>query len=62
MNITVEPDKMDVERSFEKGGLCLNFLVSRSNEEVRKGYIDKLLANKMMTMEPSKKFQSSRPI
>lgn len=59
MKMTIEPEKMDVEKSFEKEGFSLNFLVSRSNDEVRKGYIDKLLASKMLKMEPSKKSQSS---
>jgi hypothetical protein len=50
---------MDVEKCFSKGDISLNFLVSRSSNEIRKGYIDKLLANGVMKMEPSKKYQSS---
>jgi hypothetical protein len=50
---------MAVEKSFSKGDLSLNFLVSRSHDQVRQGYLDKLLANKILKMEPSKKFQSS---
>lgn len=53
---------MDVEKSFSKGDLSLNFLVSRSHAEVRQGYLNKLLANKMLKMEPSKKYQSSKGI
>jgi hypothetical protein len=33
--------------------------VSRSSNDIRKGYIEKLLANGVMKMEPSKKYQSS---
>ena len=50
---------MDIEKSFSKGDLSLNFLVSRSSSEIRKGYIDKLLANGVLKLEPSKKYQSS---
>lgn len=56
---TEQNEKMDVEKSFSNGDISLNFLVNRSSDQIRQGYIDRLVAKGIMKTEPSKKYQSS---
>ena len=54
----IHDENLKLENSYSAGDYSLNFLI-KSDDEVRKNFIDKLFTMKLIKKEPAKKHQSS---
>lgn len=52
-----EEDKLKIEKSYSSGEYMINFF-QKSDEQVRKNYLDKLIRSNILKTSPSKKQQS----
>ena len=50
---------MQIEKHFESGDYSLNFFVAKTNDDIRRSYLDKLISTGVLRLEPSKKYQCS---
>ncbi len=54
-----EEDKLKIEKSYCSGEYMINFF-QKSDDQVRKNYLDKLIRNNILKTSPSKKQQSCK--
>lgn len=50
---------MQIEKHFENGDYSLNFYMIKTNDDIRRSYLDKLIDTGVLKLEPSKKYQCS---
>ena len=56
-------DDLDLEKSYSnaEGDFSLNFF-NKTDDQIRRSYIDKLINMKILKLEPAKKHQSSKSL
>ena len=50
---------MPIEKHFESGDYSLNFYLTKTGDDLRRSYLDKLIDTGVLKLEPSKKYQCS---
>ena len=52
-------DELMMEKSYQSGDFIINFF-QKTDDQIRKNYLDKLISNKILRTVPSKKQQSCK--
>ena len=53
--------ELQIEKSYQSGDYIINFF-QKTDDQIRKNYLDKLISNKILRTVPSKKQQSCKNI